>query len=191
MDKTQKGLVDTYLRKRKISIESDVSYYNEYELIYFLSNDYHIKTGLNYNDLIQFLQANPKLFSKINEEELDMLYKTSSITAILNYNGLYINNEILKHVDLDRINNSDLKTLLFYAPNFISKVDVNRFDNNQIEWLLKNKPSLIDNFDLNKLNIFNIHNILRDQPNLKSYFMNHKEMEKYDVLDNIKRNNGL
>lgn len=172
MDKTQKQLFNTYIRKRQIAIDSNGNSWNEFELIYLLSNDYNIKTGLYYNDLIQFIQANPNLFTKLNEVELNSLYKTGSISGILNYNGIIINREILEHIDLDKIYNKDLAAVLFYAPDFINKIDVNRFTNDNIEWILKYKPSLINYFDLSKLNIFNIHNILDARPELKKYFEN-------------------
>lgn len=169
MDKVQKELFSTYIRKRNISVENQVSEYNEYELIYLLSNNYRIKTGLNYNDLTLFLQANPKLFSKLNPKELDMLYKTNSIAGLLNYNGFIVNREILEHLDLDKINNKDLSAVLYYAPDFINRIDVDRFSNSDIEWILKYKPSLINYFDLNKLNIFNKWKIIEAQPQLKKY----------------------
>lgn len=174
MDKAQKQLFDTYLRKRKIAINSVNDQYKEYELIYLLNNYHNINTGLFNTDLILFIRKFPQLFNKLSDYELNSLYKTNSISSILYDYNEHGNSIILNSLDLNKVSAYDLKFVLYYAPKFIEKIDVNKINNVDMEWILSFIPKLINYFDLSKLNIFNIYNILNKQPQLKSYFKDYE-----------------
>lgn len=170
MDKLQKQLLDSYIRKRKISLDSVGDVFTNYELVYLLSNDYRIRTNYHGTELILFLRKYPEMINKLNEYELNDLYRNKYISIMLYDNNKESNNIIVNSLDLNKVTKYDLKFVLYYVPELINKVDINRFDNNEIEWFLMYRPELINNFDLSKLNNLNIYNILNKQPQLKHYF---------------------
>jgi len=148
MDKEQKQLIDTYIRKREIaSGEHSYGYRNStgaiepYELYFLIKTD----------------RINPK---KINSGSFN-----NNITDLIKYKPeVYRDPDIQKYLGSLTTNNKG--NIIANKPEFIDtfKDDINDLSSGSISYILQHQPQLANRFDLNKLNQSHAIQVIEEQP---------------------------
>lgn len=144
MDKVQKQLIDTYIRKRGIANVQNIQYeFETYEILYLINNNipFDLST-LRAGTIAGILVKQPSLVNKLDLSKLSY-EKNNSVDRI--YSIIYI----LKH-----------------QPQLFNYFDISNFDGYNIAELLIAQPLLIDKVDISILNDENIVDILKQQPKL-------------------------
>lgn len=158
MDKTQRGLVDTYIRKREIAT-GDNSYgmygerggINPYELLYIINNNIVNPEKVNGNNISELIKYNPKL---------------------------YYNDKVKPF--LDKMSIGNISNLLQHRPEFMDVIDgniINEMDGDSIALIVGKNPQLIDRFDLSKMKSNNVRDLLIKQPQFVDRF--EKELNSF------------
>lgn len=150
MDKRQKELIDTYLRKRDIAGKGSNSYgHKKYEIAYLIMNDMYDISRIRF--VIRFIIpsliiSQPKLVGKF---------------------------------DLSKLNDIEIMEILFahhylidYFKPYLFKINDGDDIANVIS-TLSEYDDLIKYFDLSKLTNENINQILKYTPTLAKYFPNY------------------
>lgn len=169
MEKLQKQLVDTYLRKRVIA--NDFDYTNILEVEYLLNNNYNIKLKyFTFNNIINLLRRHPEFITRLDGEDIKKLNDIEYFNAIFYEFPKENIDYILKNINYKYLSNSIIKDIILGHPEAINYIDVDKLTGNYISTILSYYPEFIKYFDLSKLANYNIRNLLVLQPQLKKYF---------------------
>lgn len=198
MDKSQRELINTYLRKRNIAAEQDEKYYfNKTESLYLIShpenlNQFKLSDGrLNDNVATALLKYGE------DKEAMGKYLGNVSITNAM-YNTSYLLNDddisnrremaefILSH-STNKLYSHDLAYVVEAAPDLLTPQQILEMIKNQytgeydIAMIIANKPEMIDSFDTSKYNVSSINLILSKNPSLYVKFKN--KLEQYNEND--------
>ena len=162
LNKKQKQLINTYIRKREIAVnvnntqyydeiyelidvdESHPNYYKLYEYNFLITNDLLKPDKLPLKNIVYFLITKPETIN---------LFKYA----------------------IPRIHGAYLRVLLIKQPQFISLInnyDLNDLNNDEVADILTKQPDLINYFKhrLNNIDKDIVQWMLRVQPQLEPYF---------------------
>jgi hypothetical protein len=140
MDKQQRELIQTYIRKRKFKIISDINNLGNYDIPIYLPsilNFYELNYMIN-NDLLQDAELK-KIIQIMDNYYID--YFLSKFPNIKFINKINLNN--LKDWNIRRILSDQPQLINYFKPY------LNKFDDINIEILLKNQPQLKKYFEKN------------------------------------------
>jgi hypothetical protein len=170
MDKTQKQLLDTYIRKRIIA--NDFDYNDITEVTYLLNNNYKIILNqFSYLNIVHLLIKHPEFITKLNYRDIKKLDDVDYIESIFYLLSKDKIDYILKNIDYNILSNDTIKDIIIRFPNYIENINITKLTGNYIGTILGYHPDLIKYFDLDKLTNYNIRNLLVLQPQLKHYFL--------------------
>ena len=146
MDKAQKSLVDTYLRKRKIAIEQPNVFrtylYRDYEIAYLIINDMYDISNIQRANIVSLILHQPKVITKFDLSKLNYI----EIMEIL-----------FEH-----------HNLIDYFKPYLSKITNGDDIANVMSTL--NEYDLAKYFDLSKLDSHNILSVITHNPKYIKYF---------------------
>jgi hypothetical protein len=152
MDKTQKQLLDTYIRKRELAAGENGYGYPD--------SGYGIKS----HELLYMLRNNKLNYGKTMSGSFG-----SQIAALINKDPQLFHDKDIQPY-LHHLSNNHMANILSNHPEFINLPEfsniIDELEGGSIETILKKQPELLNRFDLNKLNVDKIINILAEQPHL-------------------------
>jgi hypothetical protein len=123
--------------------------------------------GGNYNMLQNMINENDDLKAVMTYYQLNMIRN-------IDWSDIIKNEKLL---DLKELNKSDIFRILIKKHQWIckfSKLDLDKLNGTDIRSLLIEHPKLINSFDLNKLNTCDIYQLLIFHSELKIHFPNYK-----------------
>ncbi len=171
MDKNQKTLLDTYLRKRKLT--ANRLEYENYELEYTINNNIIDLQNLTAENIVYICLYHPRLVTNLNLKKL--LNNNRKIIRILIKRP-----ELFKILDstlnLTSIFNSrDIADAITNNADLINYLNTDNLEGDGLVDVLQYNPDLIKNLipNLDYLSIRNVRKILSEQPQLKPYFTEH------------------
>ena len=174
MDKSQKGLVDTYFRKRGIANVQNKEYeFEGYEILYLINNKIPFDfSTLKAGTIADILVKQPSLvnkldLSKLSYEESNSFDTIFRINYILKYQP-----QLIDYFDMSGFDEYNITDLLINQPLLIDKVNLSNLNDENITDLLIAQPKLINRLDLSILDDKHISEILKKQPQLAKYFNN-------------------
>lgn len=180
MDKSQRQLIDTYFRKRRIAAKENSVYNLEsFELIYSLENNILSVNDLKDNEISRCLIKRPDLFEKINSEkdlnEMDFYYIKEIMISRPELIELFDFKKIIEYHNFSAWNSGEqLVQLLVAYPELINKFPKNIFSNSMVKDLITNQPKLLNIFinriESERWNANSIVDILNTFPKLKDRF---------------------
>jgi hypothetical protein len=170
MDKRQKQLVDTYIRKRSIASEQSDRYARTLKELQYMKLAGYEVGKLNYPE---YTMLNPSLFDQKNF--------SSNMTAQL---AMQVP-EIMNKVDFNALHNFDRADIIIKFPEYFDKCNKGDFTMYNIRDIIISHPQLITKFskeDIGLFNSYDIKNVILKQPSLLPYF-NLSGFNSYDISD--------
>ena len=173
MDKRQKQLIDTYIRKRTIaSAQSDRYTRTLKELQYMQSNGYNLGE-ISHNESVLL---DPSLYDQND------YYGTTSLTTLLSQIP-----ELIAKTDISKLNAYNRELIILKQPQYFDAVNANDFTPHHIYAMILAHPSLVSKFtkeQLDSIEYYYIPMLLIAHPELLQYFDSNK-IEGYRKIDII------
>ena len=143
MDKNQKELINTYLRKRYISNRGTGLALQRYEINYMAENDPDYLNHLRSDQLLTLLLEKPHLISRANLSRFD----TFDAAEFLRRSPQYIDEINI----LDRFHSSDIVQVLLKQPQLENRFKLSKITQGDMTTLIEYQPQFLDKFDLSRL----------------------------------------
>jgi hypothetical protein len=181
MDKIQKSLINTYLRKRKTTRLSDRTDY-EWNYWYKTDKDFDI-SELDIRRRVYLVSFNPELIDILNK----YVPFGPDTTGYAVYVSLILvrQPQLADKFDLSEISGLSISDILETQPKLVHQFGqyLYKLDSYQIRRVLIVQPQLIDEFDLDKLDNWDISAILFVYPQLINHFSGSdlSKLEEYHI----------